>query len=223
MIWLFALHQISAVVTAALHRKRFCFTVVAQWQLPKTPDSWEMNACPCSKFSFFFFALHCGLLFSLPFLRVVGFFNEHFDPTQVWRWCLCDPGGKKRKIQKIKICSSRLCILTSGEQWRPATQGPPRTLRLSGLVSCREPVAPHRLSFCKCFMLLVVAVNHVLPMRASPHHSLKFHNDIAAAPCREETAILFSRIGFDTEQLCRARHHSNTPELAASVFRHGYK
>lgn len=43
------------------------------------------------------FARHHGLLFGLPFLRVVGFFNEHFDPTQVWRWCLRDPEEEKRK------------------------------------------------------------------------------------------------------------------------------
>lgn len=72
-------------------------------------------------------------------------------------------------------------------------------------------------------MLLVVAVNHVLLMKASLYHSLKFHKYIEAAPWRYGTAILFSMIGFDTEQLCCARHHSNTPELAASVFRHGYK
>lgn len=48
------------------------------------------------------FARHHGLLFGLPFLRVVGFFNEHFDPTQVWRWCLRDPGEKKKKEEEEK-------------------------------------------------------------------------------------------------------------------------
>lgn len=36
-------------------------------------------------------ARHDGLLFGLPFLRVVGFFNEHFDPTQDWRSYLLNP------------------------------------------------------------------------------------------------------------------------------------
>lgn len=35
-------------------------------------------------------ARHHGLLFGLPCLRAVGFFNEHFDPTQVWGCCLHD-------------------------------------------------------------------------------------------------------------------------------------
>ncbi len=56
------------------------------------------------------FARHHGLLFGLPFLRVVGFFNEHFDPTQVWRWCLRDPGekGKKRKRKEKRVSHSLL-------------------------------------------------------------------------------------------------------------------
>lgn len=59
------------------------------------------------------FARHHGLLFGLPFLRVVGFFNEHFDPTQVWRWCLCDPGGKKKKKKSHLILSWRSVVTSA--------------------------------------------------------------------------------------------------------------
>lgn len=54
------------------------------------------------------FAFYHGLLFGLSFLRVVGFFNEYFDPTQVWRWCLCDPGEKKKKGKRISFSARDL-------------------------------------------------------------------------------------------------------------------
>lgn len=65
------------------------------------------------------FARHHGLLFGLPFLRVVGFFNEHFDPTQVWRWCLRDPEEGKKKTKRKNISHS---LRATSELWCPLQQ-----------------------------------------------------------------------------------------------------
>lgn len=72
------------------------------------------------------FARHHGLLFGLPFLRVVGFFNEHFDPTQVWRWCLRDPGEKIKRTEKKHSPFSVRDLLTvvSSVAATPGSHGP---------------------------------------------------------------------------------------------------
>ena len=68
-------------------------------------------------------ARHHGLLFALPFLRVVGFFNEHFDPTQVWRWCLCDPEEKTQEKGKRGGKRKRLIPFSVWDLWAVVSSG----------------------------------------------------------------------------------------------------
>ena len=117
-----------------------------------------MNACPCSIYSCFWVTTAVCCL-ALPFFRVVGFFNEHFDRLQVWRWCLRDPGEKKRergegKGKKIKTrereserektCRWHSLPETTG-LWRPVVRGlGPRRVQSPG----HHIVGPHRPLCC---------------------------------------------------------------------------
>lgn len=78
------------------------------------------------------------------------------------------------------------------------------------------------LSGRQCFMLLLAAVKQRAPDESSPlSFSRNFITALKQLFGTTELLFYFSRIGFDTEQLCCARHHSNTLQVAASVFRHG--
>lgn len=83
----------------------------------------------CALVPILVFARHHGLLFGLPFLRVVGFFNEHFDPTQVWRWCLREPEEKTKKKKKEEEGKKKCIPFFAREVWAvvssvAATSGP---------------------------------------------------------------------------------------------------
>lgn len=126
------LFSVSKLVTVALKKRLFKTLSLLNGNCLRhpIPGKWMHALVPN-----LVFARHHGLLFGLPFLRVVGFFNEHFDPTQVWSWCLRDPGekrkGKEKKERKNVSHSLRAVVssVASGHIRTPGTSSSSSDLR----------------------------------------------------------------------------------------------
>lgn len=210
-----------------------------------------MNACPCSKFSFLPSTMSCYLV--CHFSGLWASLMSTLIPLRSGAGVYATLGGKKKNTKK-KIKKKLWFVVQVFAFWPAVTGAVPphqdphqhcaffssgqrllahvrlkwteiETLAINLWLPCGSWVLAEDERGCECFILVGRCCKPcTLDESFPPYRSRKCHNCIIAAPWRYGTDILFSRIGFDTEQLRCARHRLNALELlAASVLRYGHQ